>query len=404
MKAAIANTLRGRLDTRRANAIGIVTAIVDEWGGCEELWSKSVTHLQAQGYEVVVYKAVVHEAHPRIAAHKREGVEFIELCPRRSRFEQLWRKVSIKLNGLFNPALLPLLASDPYYAFFRALSHGVRPRLVLISQGINFDGMAYAYACKLLKIPYAIVSHKAVDFYWPSPLQRELFRTLYRHARANYFVSQHNKRLTEEQFAIRLDNARVVFNPVESTHYVDYPTLGDEVRLCCVGRLFIGDKGQDMLLRILSKPKWKSRSVSVTFIGAGKDEEALRDLAAFFDVVQISFEGYCDDMVQVWRRHHALVLPSRCEGLPLTIVEAMFAGRPVITTHVGGNAEFLEDGKTGFIGYAHEESFEEAMERAWNRRHEWEEMGRVAAAEIAEIVPESPEKVFVNMLTNQLCN
>lgn len=384
--------------------IGITTMITDAWGGCEELWSESARLLRKAGYHTVVYKPVVHRSHPRIAAQIQDGVQFLELCPNRTVLSRARRKVFAKLRTWFDRSATSKLHSDPYYAFFRALRLA-KPRLMLISQGINFDGMEYARICRQLHIPYVIISHKAVDFYWPTPFQREAFRSLYLQSEATYFVSQHNKRLTEEQFAIRLDRGGIVFNPIKSRRYVPYPPLEKTVRLCCVGRLFVGDKGQDILLRILSRSKWKDRPIHVTFVGAGPDETALRDLSAFLGVVDVSFTGFCEDMESIWQQHHALVLPSRCEGLPLTIIEAMFAGRPIITTHAGGNAELLEEGVTGFIGYAHEDSFEDALQRAWEKREKWEDMGRLAATKIASVVPASPEKEFVDiLLTNHLCN
>lgn len=384
--------------------IGITTMITEAWGGCEELWSESAKLLRRAGYHIVVYKPVVHRSHPRIAAQIQDGVQFLELCPKRTVLVRVGRKIVAKLRSWFDRSTILKLHLDHYYAFYRALKHA-KPRLMLISQGINFDGMEYAHICRQLHIPYVIVSHKAVDFYWPTPFQREAFRSLFLQSEATYFVSQHNKRLTEEQFAIRLDRGGVVFNPVKSRRYIPYPPLEKTVHLCCIGRLFVGDKGQDILLRVLSRSKWKDRPIHVTFVGAGPDEIALRDLSAFLGVVNVSFTGFCEDMELIWQRHHALVVPSRCEGLPLTIIEAMFAGRPIITTDAGGNADFLEEGVTGFISYANEDSFEEALQRAWEKRDRWKDMGRLAATKIGHIVPASPEKEFVDiLLKNHLCN
>lgn len=384
-----------------AKKIAVVTAIHDEWGGCEELWSRSLPLLQDRGHTAMVFKPVVHRKYPRISSHIDQGVKFYELCPKRPLLLQLWRTAMRKWKYHRKANFPDFAKTEEVHAFGHYLSD-IEPDLVVISQGINFDGLGYAYACMVRKIPYVIVSHKAVDFYWPAPEDRKVFRDLLRNARACYFVSRHNKRLTEEQFGLRLPHGHVVFNPVKLSHYVQYPPVTDGFRLCCVGRLFIGDKGQDILLRILSKKTWKERPIQVTFIGDGKDKEALMDLACLLEVTNVSFAGYADDMPQVWRHHHALILPSRCEGLPLTIIEAMFAARPVVTTCAGGNAELLEDGVTGFIGNINEESFEEAMERAWDRRMDWEQMGIRASGEIARIVPESPERNFVEMLITHL--
>lgn len=45
-------------------------------------------------------------------------------------------------------------------------------------------------------------------------------------------------------------------------------------------------------------------------------------------------------------------MPSRFEGLPLAMVEAMLCARPVVATDVAGHAEIIEDGVTGFLADA----------------------------------------------------
>jgi len=93
------------------------------------------------------------------------------------------------------------------------------------------------------------------------------------------------------------------------------------------------------------------------------------------------------------------VLSSRSEGLPLALVEAMLCGRPAIVTNAGGSAEIVEDNINGFIAHAPTtEAFDEALERAWARRSEWEQIGKGAAESIRKIVPFDPAAQFAKML------
>ncbi|RZK24563.1 MAG: glycosyltransferase, partial [Flavobacterium sp.] len=258
-----------------------------------------------------------------------------------------------------------------------------------------FDGLNLASQCLQLKIPYVIVSQKAVDFYWPSKSDRkDMLKTLL-NAERTFFVSKHNLKLTEEQFGKRLPNAKVVFNPVKlSGGIVPYPKSNTVFKFVCLGRLFLLDKGQDIIIRILSEQKWRDRPVCVSFIGKGDDDDALKDLAKLLQVNNVEFKGQIDDIESMWKEYHALVLPSRCEGLPLSMVEAMSAGRPVVISDIGGNTELVEEGITGFIGSPNEKSFGEAMERAWNLRDNWEQIGINASNYVAAVIPESPEKDF----------
>lgn len=376
--------------------IVILSTSIDDWGGSEELWGRSVPYFQSAGFKITLIKPLMDRNHPQLKKLSDDGVKLLELN-RENSFGKKATKLISKFLLDVSIALKLIGYRGENFKKFKALIQQEKPSLVIVSQGINFDGLKLANECRLLDIPYVIVSQKAVDFYWPEQSDRGNMLLTLQKAIKTYFVSKHNLRLTEEQFGQRLTNASVVFNPVKlSGQIVPYPKSNSVYKFACVGRLFLLDKGQDIIIRILSEEKWRKRPVSVSFIGKGADEAGVKDLAKLLNVKNVEFLGQVDDIELLWADYHALLLPSRCEGLPLSMVEAMAAGRPVIISDVGGNTELVEEGKTGFIGYPNEISFGQAMDRAWIRKDDWEEIGKNAAKHISIVVPDLPERQFAD--------
>jgi glycosyltransferase involved in cell wall biosynthesis len=159
-------------------------------------------------------------------------------------------------------------------------------------------------------------------------------------------------------------------------------------------------KGQDLLFQVLALPQWRDRPLRVSLFGRGGWEQGLRQLAHTLGVSsRIRFCGHVENIAAVWADHHALVLPSRHEGLPICLVEAMLCGRFGIVTDVGGNREPVEEGVNGFIAAAPTVSLlDDAMQRAWSRRAQWAEIGAAASRSIRATVPPDPAQVFAHHL------
>jgi glycosyltransferase involved in cell wall biosynthesis len=116
-------------------------------------------------------------------------------------------------------------------------------------------------------------------------------------------------------------------------------------------------------------------------------------------LTSVELVGFVDDIEQLWSCYHALVLPSRFEGMPLALVEAMLCGRPCIVTDVGGNPELVRDGVNGFLAKAPTVEFlDEAMNRAWENRHRLREMGQRAAIDVRQWVSPDPTEDFAREL------
>ena len=61
------------------------------------------------------------------------------------------------------------------------------------------------------------------------------------------------------------------------------------------------------------------------------------------------FLGYQSDVAPFYAAFDALVLPSANEGTPVSAIEALAAGRPVVATRVGGVPDVVRDGEDGFL-------------------------------------------------------
>jgi glycosyltransferase involved in cell wall biosynthesis len=125
----------------------------------------------------------------------------------------------------------------------------------------------------------------------------------------------------------------------------------------------------------------------------------LRDLARHLALKKVDFPGFVSDVESIWKTHHALVLPSRTEGLPLALIEAMMCGRFGIVTNEGGTSEVVDEGRTGFIANAAKvDELDHAMERAWAMRAEWESIGKAAGRAVRTMVPLDPLASFTAKL------
>ena len=88
----------------------------------------------------------------------------------------------------------------------------------------------------------------------------------------------------------------------------------DELRLAYVARLDVGGKRQDLICEVMSLPHWRSRNVSVSFIGDGHNERALRRIVESLKLTSVRFAGFVDDIEELWSKHHAQVFSRITKG------------------------------------------------------------------------------------------
>ena len=361
------------------------------WGGSEELWSETAKELVARGVHVAASVHGSTPVHPRIQALIDRGIDVRQRSDKRSLVARVCRRLSRDTTW------------PPWISDIAELIAKKKPALVVISDG----GIVPAVSLVELvakNSPFATIAHNNFEYWWPHDEMVSQYQNSYAKALRCFFVSEANKSLLEKMINWQFSNAAIVRNPfnVKFDARPSWPTPSEkgELRLACVGRLDIRSKGQNLLLEALARSIWQQRDWKLTFYGDGPMKKGIENLA---DRLQISHRvfmaGHVKDVETVWRDNHILVQPSWHEGLPLSIVEAMLCDRPVLATNVGGNAEIMIDGITGFLADAPtSDSIAAALERAWEARPRLEQMGKNGAEHIRQIIPQDPAAVFAEQL------
>jgi glycosyltransferase involved in cell wall biosynthesis len=120
--------------------------------------------------------------------------------------------------------------------------------------------------------------------------------------------------------------------------------------LVTVARMTYPAKGHDDLLHAVALVRAQVPALRVLLVGDGPREHELRRLASVLgldDVVR--FLGRRDDVPALLARADLVCHPSRMEGLPNAVMEAMAAARPIVATAVGGTPELVQDGVHGLL-------------------------------------------------------
>jgi colanic acid/amylovoran biosynthesis glycosyltransferase len=131
-----------------------------------------------------------------------------------------------------------------------------------------------------------------------------------------------------------------------------YADVRKKVRqLLYVGRLAV-EKGLPVLFESLRILLARGYDFELTLAGDGNDRKRLEELARQLGIYErLNFAGYIDQerVREHLRQSDIFVLPSFAEGVPVSLMEAMACGVPVLSTYVGGIAELVESEHTGLL-------------------------------------------------------
>lgn len=164
--------------------------------------------------------------------------------------------------------------------------------------------------------------------------------------------------------------------------------------------LFLGllgkNKGIYDLLECIRDHKVEFQGKLKLYIGGNGEIEHVKQLIKEYDIAGIAmFEGWVsgDKKIELLNKSDAYILPSYKEGLPISILEAMSYGMPIISTPVGGIPEIVSNGENGYlVEPGNKEDIYKAIISLLNDSDLRNHMGGVSLSRVGEHLPEYVEK------------
>lgn len=236
------------------------------------------------------------------------------------------------------------------YREIRAVLSEISPDLVTTHS--NKAGLLGRLAARSLKIPAVHTSH---GFLFGGRQQKASgrFYSLMENIAARIgdkviAVAESEFTLAEDLRVINPERMTVIHNGLPDLDPPQMAVPEAEPPVLIMVARFAEPKDHLTLLKALSGLKQLNWSLQLAGNGAGRPraERLAEDLGI---AERINFSGVCEDVSARLAASQIFVLSSRREGFPLTVLEAMRAGLPVIASDVGGIGEAVEDEKTGFL-------------------------------------------------------
>jgi glycosyltransferase involved in cell wall biosynthesis len=213
-------------------------------------------------------------------------------------------------------------------------------------------------AAKLAKIPVVLTEHAKYSISRSNRLQEACRRAA---EAVNCFttVSKDLQDYFVKEIGIPEESITVIPNGVDTSRFVPGPRNGvlqdllpDEFTgkvLISVGRLTEA-KDQSTLLSAIEILRKQARNIFLIVVGDGELRIPLEKEIAQKDLTHcVYLAGSRSDVYQLLPGADAFILSSKREGVPMSILEAMAAGLPVIATKVGGIPEVIKDGQNGIL-------------------------------------------------------
>jgi glycosyltransferase involved in cell wall biosynthesis len=271
-------------------------------------------------------------------------------------FRPGWLQQQCDQNGIATYVVRNRAAFDP--RLINDLLKIIRREGVCLVHAHEFDAIVHGtMAACLAGLPIVATIH-GKHYFWEKLRRRVAYRLVSRYARM-IAVSEDLKRFIAGSTGIGESRLKVIYNGVETLPVCDKKDilknkedlgLPPNKRVVGVVGSLYPVKGHKYLLGAVPAILQECPETVFLLIGKGGLEAKLKQQANRLNIEDhVRFLGLRDDIPKLLALMDVFVLSSLSEGLSMSILEAMMAGKPIVATNVGGNAELIVNGESGFL-------------------------------------------------------
>ncbi len=165
----------------------------------------------------------------------------------------------------------------------------------------------------------------------------------------NIFIAEASKKSFIDHGYKENERQVVLYNGCEDAGFVERDFTVKNKKIITVASLY-EHKGHTYLFRAFKGVLEAHEDIQLLLVGDGLLEDSLKSEAEELGLGEnIVFLGAQDDVNQYLAQAHIFVLPSLREGIPLSVIEAMASGLPVIASDVGGLKEMIQEDENGLL-------------------------------------------------------
>lgn len=180
-------------------------------------------------------------------------------------------------------------------------------------------------------------------------------------------LSQEVRKSISDVYRLQEDSVPTVFNGIDLSKCITKTNykVNKIFAILHIGR-FMKVKNHEILIRAFATFVKKHPCSKLQLLGEGEMFDEMQNLAKMLDVAdKVEFLGLQSNVYPFLHKADVFCLPSEYEGVPMTLIEAMGTGLPIIASNVGGIPDMLTNNEDALLIKPTSDELNEAMERLY---------------------------------------